>query len=107
MKFKIKNYQKYPRVNPVSKTRSKFSNSKIAYKNNKHKFFVFFSKKYVKQQKFQKKKNFEFRLFFKKFLAKNRNSITFEPVIKKISKSTWNNFLMGTKKCQKMKEIKN
>ena len=41
----------------VSKTRLKFPNSKIAYKNTLNKFFVFFSKKYyyAKKQKLKKK----------------------------------------------------
>ena len=69
-KFKIKNYRKNRRIHTISKTRLKFSNSKIAYKNilNKkrknlitlNKFFVFFlSKKYVKIQKLKKKLNLD------------------------------------------------
>ena len=90
-------------VRTVSKTRLKFSNSKIAYINTLNNLFVFFSKKYVKK-KFQEKK---FGPFLKKLWAKNRNSISFKQVIKKISKFTRKSFLVGTKKCQKMKEIKN
>ena len=44
IKFKIKNYQKNQRVHTVSKTRLKYSNSKIAYKNNLNNFLFFFLK---------------------------------------------------------------
>ena len=50
----------------VSKTRLKFSNSKIPYKNTWNNFFVYFSKEYVKKQKFQKKYIYEFGPFLKK-----------------------------------------
>ena len=65
--FKIKNYQKNRRVPEyiptVSKTRLKFSNSKIAYKNPLNNFCVFFSIKYVKKKKKPKKKKFNLDLF--------------------------------------------
>ena len=73
----------------------------IAYKNILNNFFIyFFYKKYIKKQKFQKKK-FEFRPFLKKLWAKSRNSISFKSMVKKISKFTKKRFLMGIKKMSK------
>ena len=64
------------RVHKVSKTRLKFSNSKIAYKNPLEHFFFFFF------------------VYFLGLWGKNRNSISFKPVIKKIPKFTRKSFLM-------------
>ena len=63
--FKIKYYLKNRKVQTVTKTRLKFSNSKIAHKNTLNNFFVFFSKKYVKKKKFRKEM-FVFGPFLKK-----------------------------------------
>ena len=54
----------------------------------------------------EKNKIFEFGPLLKKLWAKNRNSISFKPVNKKISKFTRNGFLIGTKKCQKWRKSK-
>ena len=61
---------------------------------------------YLNRQKFQKKIVFEFGPFLMKLYAKNRNSISFTPEIKKISKLTMMSFLMGRKNVKKLRKSK-
>ena len=70
MNRSLKYFQKNRRVHTVSKPRLRFSNSKIAYKNTLNNFFVFFSKNYVKNKNFKKKKILSLDHFWRSYERK-------------------------------------